>query len=113
MAVQRGLRLDRRVHIGASQLGEEESVGLFEKDFKEPGRHVTAGENRLRRAGVRAIYNLIRLSALCHGYRVLSGAIAEMSSGQFGNQFPADVIGVERDNAIGPSARNWYNSLFD
>src|SRR4030095_10950048 len=64
-----------------------------------------------RDAGVRAINNLIRPAALRHGYRVLSGAIAEMSSGQFGNQLPADVIGVERDDAIGPRARNRPSSL--
>src|SRR5262245_35386209 len=111
LAIQQGTRLGRRIHIRSSQLGEEEPVGLFEENFEEPGRHVTAGESRLRDAGVRAINNLIRMAALRHGYRVLSGAIAEMSSGQFGNQFPADVIGIERDDAIGPSARNRRNSL--
>src|SRR5262245_60213847 len=111
MAVQRGRQLDRRVHIRASPLGEVESVGLFEENFEEPGRHVTAGESSLRDAGVREINNLIRPAALRHGYRVLSGAIAEVSSGQFGNQFPADVIGVERDDAIGPRARNRPSSI--
>src|SRR5262245_10576637 len=105
MAVQRRIQLDRRIHIRAWRLGVEESVGLFEENFEEPGRHVTTGESCLRDSGVRAINNLVRLAALRHGYRVLSCANSKMSSGQFRNQFPADVIGVERDDEIGPCAR--------
>src|SRR5262245_5287884 len=36
-----------------------------------------------------------------------------MSSGQFGNQLTADVVGVERDDAIGPDARNRQSFRFE
>src|SRR5262249_22090626 len=113
--VQLALQLDgvarRRAHIMASPLGEEELVGLIEENFEESGRHVAAGESLPWNGGVRAINNLIRLAALRYGYRVLSRAIAEMASRQFGDQFPADVIGVERDDAIGSGAKNRHNFL--
>src|SRR5262249_37407461 len=113
--VQLALQLDgvarRRAHIMASPLGEEELVGLIEENFEESGRHVAAGESLPWNGGVRAIKNLIRLAALRYGYRVLSGAIAEMASRQFGVQFPADVIGVEGADALRSGAKNLHNSL--
>src|SRR5215470_16546687 len=111
-AIQRRLRLDRRVYIGSSPLGEDEPVGLIEKNFEESGRHVSVVESRLRNARIRTIKNPIRLAALRYRYRVLSGAVAEMARGQFRNQFTAYVIGVEGYDAIGSRAENRHNSFF-